>query len=97
MDLASICLPELLVEFRKKINPQEEKKEEPTLKDTLTESVAHFCDIVTKVEQETDKKLLKLQTEIDELEPAEKLKQLLVGNKFAQNVHYQNIECDYKK
>ena len=47
MDLATICLPETLVEFRKKFNPQEEKKEESTLRDTLTESVAQFSDIVT--------------------------------------------------
>ncbi len=51
-------MPEILVEYRKKLNLQEEKKEEPALRDTLLESVVQFSEILTQAEQEADSKLL---------------------------------------
>jgi hypothetical protein len=60
-------LPESHVEFRKKFNPQEENKEEPTIRDFLTESVAQFSDIVIQAEQEAEKTLIEFQTKKDKL------------------------------
>ncbi len=50
VDLATLCLPEILVEFRKKFNSQEEKKDELSFRDTLIESLQQFSDIVSEVE-----------------------------------------------
>ena len=60
MDIASICFTDILVEFRKKQKSWEEKKDESTLRDSLTESIAQFSEIVIKAEQEADKNLINL-------------------------------------
>ncbi len=53
--MSAVCLPEILIEFRKKFNPQEENKEEPTLRESLTESVIQFSDIVIEAENDADR------------------------------------------
>jgi hypothetical protein len=60
LDIASICFTDISVEFRKKHKSWEEKKDESTLRDSLTESIAQFSEIVIKAEQEADKNLMNL-------------------------------------
>ncbi len=73
VELAAICMPTYLIEFHKKLNPQEEYKEEPNFRNTLTESITQFSDIVTMAEHDNDRKLQKYLTEKNELNKEDKL------------------------